>query len=207
LSDFSIPNPAFEKEYQNRIGARKRELSRELTTVEHLEIRTALYAEMPVVLGHCPRVTLFENPFARRTLPQGVFEGPYDARHRFNLKLGMIERVFGGKGLVDAEQLSQNGRDIAQKIEAFQQAVTEHFAPERIVLFGSHAYVDLLVIFPGNGSAADRSLEIRKKLIPDFPLDLITRSTGEIEDRLKLGDSFLREILSHGKTLYESAHT
>ena len=78
------------------------------------------------------------------------------------------------------------------------------------MLFGSHAHdcaqpdsdVDLLVVFPGDGSAAYRSLEIRKRLNCRFPLELLTRSAGEVDHRLKLGDPFMREILEEGKTLY-----
>jgi predicted nucleotidyltransferase len=102
-----------------------------------------------------------------------------------------------------------------EAIDRFARAVVEHFQPERIVLFGSQAHdaaepgsdVDLLVVFPGQRRAAHRSLEIRKKLPPDFPLDLLTLSAREVDRRLERNDPFLCEILKTGKTLYESSHT
>jgi predicted nucleotidyltransferase len=124
--------------------------------------------------------------------------------------LGRIERVFAGQELKEAERATEAGSDISSRIDRFTQAVVERFSPARVVLFGSYAYgcpesgsdVDILVIFPGDGSAADRSLEIRKRLNPDFPLDLLARSAGEVKRRIELGDPFIQEVLDKGKTLY-----
>ena len=38
-----------------------------------------------------------------------------------------------------------------------------------------------------------------------MPVDLIVRSEKEIKQRLKIGDQFMREILEHGKVMYEAA--
>jgi len=215
VSEFTIPNPHFEKEYENRISAITHELGAEPTIDQRLGMRVELYEELPLSLGHCPRVSVFENPFARIHLPDDVLKGKYDARFRYNQKLEKIERIYAGRGLRQVEETRTHDRDILQRIEQFKQAIVEHFAPERIVLFGSHAYgsaepgsdVDLLVVFPGAGSAAHRSLDIRKRLNHDFPLDLLTLSAGEIARRLKLNDPFVREVLGSGKTLYESTHS
>ncbi len=99
-------------------------------------------------------------------------------------------------------------------IRAYARRVAREFSPRRIVLFGSHARgeagpdadVDLLVVFAGSRPMADRSLEIRRRLAAPFPLDLLTRSEGEIERRLRYGDFFLQEILEEGVVLYESDH-
>ncbi|KPK77051.1 MAG: DNA polymerase III subunit beta [Gemmatimonas sp. SM23_52] len=98
-------------------------------------------------------------------------------------------------------------------IRSFARRIAREFKPERIILFGSHAYgrpsadsdVDLLVVFPGDGSAVDRSLDIRRRLRAGFPLDLLTRTSGEVTRRIALNDWFLREVLEKGKTLYECA--
>jgi predicted nucleotidyltransferase len=92
--------------------------------------------------------------------------------------------------------------------------VVHHFGPERIILFGSHAWgrpdadsdIDLLVVFPGDEPLADRSLEIRRRVRCDFPLDLLTRSAGEVRRRIAINDSFMREIIERGKVLYERPH-
>lgn len=101
------------------------------------------------------------------------------------------------------------------EIRAFARRIAEEFKPKRIILFGSYAYgkptedsdVDLLVIFSGRGSKADKSLEIRLRLSEPFPMDLLTRSTGEVVQRLKWNDWFLHEVMEKGKVLYESSDT
>lgn len=95
-------------------------------------------------------------------------------------------------------------------ISANARQVGQTFLPERIILFGSYAYgkptadsdVDLLVIMPARNQL-DQAFKIRLALPAAFPLDLIVRTPTNIKGRLKDGDSFLTEILSRGKVLYE----
>jgi uncharacterized protein len=95
-------------------------------------------------------------------------------------------------------------------IRRFARAVVERFAPEKIILFGSHAYgephadsdVDILVVMPTRNEI-DQAVRIDRAIDPVFPLDLIVFSPKNIAWRLKEGDSFLREIMTQGKVLYE----
>ena len=94
-------------------------------------------------------------------------------------------------------------------IQAFADRVAEEFRPRRIILFGSYAYgmptedsdVDLMVVFAGQASAADRSLEIMQAVPhPGFPLDLLARSEGEIRHRYRIprrGSALVSEHASH----------
>ena len=210
LGDITVPNPKFKREYERRVGLRGAEIEDDLPIEECLGIRMDLYKDFRPTLGEALQLKVFENPLARTPLATDVFEGKYDARYRFNERLGRIERVFAGQELKEAEQVTESESDISSRIDRFTQAVVERFSPEQIVLFGSYAYgcpesgsdVDILVIFSGDGSAADRSLEIRKRLNPDFPLDLLARSVGEVKRRIELGDPFMQEVLGKGKTLY-----
>jgi len=101
-----------------------------------------------------------------------------------------------------------------QEIQLFCQQIVEHFQPEQIILFGSHAYgqpnqdsdVDLLVILPFEGQPVYKAIEIRKKLKPTFSLDLITRTSQQIQQRLEMGDFFIKDILEKGHILYEINH-
>ena len=102
---------------------------------------------------------------------------------------------------------------IARKhIRDFARRVAEEFAPERIVLFGSHARgdasedsdVDLLVIMRTRKRPTEQALEIRRRVSRHFPLDLLVRTPREVARRLKLKDCFLTSILAEGETLYES---
>ncbi|MCL4394906.1 MAG: nucleotidyltransferase domain-containing protein [Chloroflexi bacterium] len=84
--------------------------------------------------------------------------------------------------------------------------------PEKIMLFGSHAYgdpgpdsdVDLLVVLNSRTTPKDRYLTVCRLLRPrPFPVDLIVKTPREVETALKRGDPFLREIVDRGRVLYE----
>jgi hypothetical protein len=49
-------------------------------------------------------------------------------------------------------------------------------------------------------------VRIDRECEPCFPLDIIVRKPENMRWRLEEGDSFLLEILSRGKLLYEKAH-
>ncbi len=101
-----------------------------------------------------------------------------------------------------------------ERIREYSGRIASEFAPERIILFGSHAYgtatadsdVDLLVVMPYIGKSRHAASEIRSRTRPAFPLDLLVRSPDQMRERLALGDSFIREVVERGKVLYESAH-
>lgn len=91
--------------------------------------------------------------------------------------------------------------------------MAEEFRPDKVFLFGSYAYgnprsdsdVDLLVVMPLDGDPVDKSVEMRLKLRPRFPLDLLVRTPAKIRERLAMGDDFIRDILEKGKVLYEAS--
>ncbi len=99
-----------------------------------------------------------------------------------------------------------------RQIEEFSQRIAQDFHPQRILLFGSYAWgkptaesdVDLLVILPFEGKPVDKSVEIRLRSRPQFPVDLLVRTPERVQERIKLGDSFMQEIVEKGKVLYEA---
>jgi predicted nucleotidyltransferase len=98
------------------------------------------------------------------------------------------------------------------RIEEFGQRIGLEFGAERVILFGSYARgvvtedsdVDLLVIGPFEGRSVDKSVEIRMKLRPGFPIDLLVRTSEKVSRRIQMSDDFMREILEEGKVLYEA---
>jgi len=98
-------------------------------------------------------------------------------------------------------------------IRRFSRAVATQFQPDKIILFGSHAYgqphadsdVDILVVMPARNEI-DQAVKIHLATMPPFPLDLIVRTPTNMQWRLEEGDSFLREIASKGKVLYEATN-
>jgi len=99
-----------------------------------------------------------------------------------------------------------------EEIEEFSSKLLREFRPRKIILFGSHARgaatedsdVDLFIILPFKGEPVFKSVEIRLRLRPPFPVDLIVRTPEKVQERLAMGDTFVQEVLEEGKILYDS---
>jgi predicted nucleotidyltransferase len=108
--------------------------------------------------------------------------------------------------MVDEESKGQI-LEIAEKIKS-------EYKPDKIILFGSYAYgnpdkdsdIDFLIIKDTQDRPIDRRVLVSviasnpKRLIPFEPIVLTPK---EIEERLKIGDQFLREIIQKGQVIYE----
>ena len=90
--------------------------------------------------------------------------------------------------------------------------IAESLKPEKIILFGSYAYgnptpdsdVDLLVILKTKKSRKERVVAVSLLLYPrPFPVDIMVKTPKEIENDLKKGNVFIREIMKKGRVLYE----
>ncbi|MGH9836194.1 MAG: nucleotidyltransferase domain-containing protein [Blastocatellia bacterium] len=99
-------------------------------------------------------------------------------------------------------------------IEDVCQRIAEEFKPEKIILFGSHAYgqptpesdLDLLVVMSYEESYFLQAMRIRRRLGLVTPMDLLVRTPEELQYRLDIGDRFMREIVERGKVMYEATH-
>ncbi len=98
--------------------------------------------------------------------------------------------------------------------EAIQDIVEQialKFSPLKIILFGSYAYgtprsesdVDLLVIMETELRETQQAIQICQKIEYRFGLDLIVFTPARLAQRIDKGDSFLKEIVSRGKVIYE----
>jgi predicted nucleotidyltransferase len=99
-----------------------------------------------------------------------------------------------------------------EAIQFVVRRIVERFKPEKVILFGSHAYgepkpwsdVDLLVIMETELTERQQRLEIARYLHDrTFSIDVIVRTPTNLSWRLKEGDFFLREIVGKGKVMYE----
>src|SRR5436309_11415501 len=83
-------------------------------------------------------------------------------------------------------------------IRRYARAIADEFQPDKIILFGSHAYgtphadsdVDLLVVMPAYNQHS-QAVRILWRLAAPFPLDLIVRTPREMAWRLEEHESFL----------------
>lgn len=100
-----------------------------------------------------------------------------------------------------------------RSIREFSRRIAQEYHPERIVLFGSYAQgkptedsdVDLLIVMPFEGKSVQKSVEIRLKFRPSFPVDLIIRTPDTVRERLELGDAFMHDVIDTGKVMYEAS--
>jgi predicted nucleotidyltransferase len=105
------------------------------------------------------------------------------------------------------------GSDVPVRvIRKFARDVAARFKPDKIILFGSHAYgtpheesdVDILVVMPCRNQI-DAALRIHDAIEPPFPLQLIVRTPYNLRWRLAERESFHTEIVTKGKLLYEKS--
>lgn len=91
------------------------------------------------------------------------------------------------------------------------QRIVERFAPERVILFGSHARgtarpdsdVDLLVVMPVTGSRRDKQVEVRLAL-HDFDLakDVIVTTPEDFAWRKEIPGTVERPASREGRVVY-----
>lgn len=101
-----------------------------------------------------------------------------------------------------------------EEIGAFCRALAERYRPVRITLFGSFASdsaradsdVDLLVEMQKVESGLSTAAAIIRDIRPRFAVDLLVRTPRQVKERLRLGDTFMAEVISRGKVMYEAAH-
>ncbi len=105
------------------------------------------------------------------------------------------------------------GADVPRRvIRRFARQVAERFQPNKIILFGSHAYgtpnvdsdVDILVIMPTRNQH-DLAARIRWEVSAPFPMDLIVRTPRNLAWRLAEGESVTPAIVTQGHVLFEKS--
>ncbi|MDO8730708.1 MAG: nucleotidyltransferase domain-containing protein [Candidatus Omnitrophota bacterium] len=99
-----------------------------------------------------------------------------------------------------------------RQIRVVARKIGRQLRPKKVILFGSYAYghpnadsdVDLFIVMPSRQRPAERAASVSKLLHPrPFPVDILVRTPQEVRRRLALGDSFIEEIVTRGKILYE----
>lgn len=98
-----------------------------------------------------------------------------------------------------------------RNIAAMVERLVTRFAPEQIILFGSHARgtaapgsdVDLLVIMPVAGSKREKRVEMRMALDDILvPKDVLVTTPEEVARERDLVGSIIRPALREGRVLY-----
>lgn len=100
---------------------------------------------------------------------------------------------------------------IKEEIANIKKQIVEKYKPEKIIFFGSatsgefgpDSDIDLLIIkkdVPYYG--IDRMREIRRLIKKNMAVDFLVYRPDEFDERLRLGDPFIKTILEEGIVLY-----
>ncbi len=92
----------------------------------------------------------------------------------------------------------------------------DNYDPLKIILFGSYAYgdpnedsdIDLFILKNTNKRRVDRFVDVKRIIYnPNTRVSIspLIYTKEELEERIKLGDDFILEILQKGVILYEKA--
>ena len=91
-------------------------------------------------------------------------------------------------------------------IISIKEKIKNECNPEKIILFGSWATgraqensdLDILVIVETDEPVKKLASRIRNDLESAIPIDILVRTPRQIEERLELGDFFIRDIIEKG---------
>ena len=105
-------------------------------------------------------------------------------------------------------------KEIRRLILEMVDKIAVSYKPQKIILFGSYAYgepdrdsdIDLFIIKETNERPIDRRVRVRKIVsnrTRRVPFEPIVITQNEMEERIRIGDQFIDEILTKGEALYE----
>lgn len=107
----------------------------------------------------------------------------------------------------------KSSETMREELNKIVKQVVDAYEPEKIILFGSYAYgkpdadsdLDLLIIKKTSERFINRLTNLRK-IVSDpkrsIPFGPIVLTPEEVEERLAIGDQFIKDIIKKGKILY-----
>jgi len=101
-----------------------------------------------------------------------------------------------------------------QEVQNIVKQLLRRYRPQRVILFGSLARgeiqpgtdIDLFIIKSGVPRlGVDRIRELDALVKYRLATDFVVYTPEEVEQRLRLGDPFVKRILEEGRVLYSAA--
>lgn len=98
------------------------------------------------------------------------------------------------------------------EIKQIVDKIVAEFKPEKVILFGSHAWgkpnkdsdVDLFIVKDSNDNR-QTARAISRLIFPrPFPMDIFVYTTEQLQNRIKCNDFFIKDIITRGKVLHDS---
>ncbi len=100
--------------------------------------------------------------------------------------------------------------DLKKEIENIKQQIIDKYNPEKIILFGSAVWgdkdindIDIFIIksdTPYYG--IDRMRELDRLISRNIAIDMLVYKPEEVNERLRIGDPFIKKIFKDGEVLY-----
>lgn len=100
----------------------------------------------------------------------------------------------------------------SQLLEEIKERIIKTMRPEKIILFGSHAWgtpeegsdLDLFIVVPWSDQPAyQRAREVYRALRGlDVAIDVVVQTQEEVERGRKVATSLARRVLEQGRVLY-----
>lgn len=109
--------------------------------------------------------------------------------------------------------MEERRQEMGDVIEGAVRRIVADYAPDRVILFGSHAYgepdeesdIDLLIIKETDEPPMQRWMHL-KRLLRDrtrkVSIAPLVYTRREIEERLRIRDFFIRDVLEKGIVVY-----
>lgn len=99
---------------------------------------------------------------------------------------------------------------IQGQIDSITKQLIQKYKPVKIILFGSAATgqmtrdsdLDFFVVKDDKKDHYHRMVEVSRLIDKDIAADFIIYTPQELSERLRLGDPFIKTIVSKGKVLY-----
>lgn len=108
--------------------------------------------------------------------------------------------------------------EIKKLLSKVVEKLISKYKPLSIILYGSYAQgnptedsdIDLLILKNTNKRRVDRFVQVKKIIYnPNnkIPISPLVYNPEELEERLRIGDDFIKEIYKKGTILYEKANS
>jgi predicted nucleotidyltransferase len=112
-----------------------------------------------------------------------------------------------------AQQQKRRDARIEAALSEIVRRLVAEYQPEKIILFGSYAYgephedsdLDVLVVKETSDRLIDRIFAVHELVTDAYrnvAFEPLVLTPAEIDQRLRIGDQFIAEILNRGEILY-----
>lgn len=100
--------------------------------------------------------------------------------------------------------------DLKKEIDYISQQIIKKYNPQKIILFGSAAQgnfnidsdLDFFIIKDDPRPGGERICDVSGMFEHNIATDVLVYTPAEVEQCLKWGDPFVKDILSTGKVIY-----